>query len=130
MPRGNTATINVAAFRADWLEHVTMRDLCERYSVSRDQVVRLRDHWSLPKRHDRRLRRKPERLPHPSDEEIEASKASLSLAPMIAARATCVSVTWTDAVRADRQVTKPTMFSMVRVEITQEIRDEVESWDE
>ena len=130
MPRGNTATISVASFRLDWLEHVTMRDLCERYSVSRDQVVRLRDYWSLPKRHDRRLRRKPERLPPPSPEEIAASEEGLALAPMIAARVTCVQISWTEATRHERQVTKPTMFSLSRIELSDEARDELESRDD
>lgn len=130
MPRGNTATICVATFRADWMAHVTMRDLCERYTVSRDQVVRLRDYWQLPKRHDRKLRRKPERLPPPTPDEIAASESSLGLAPMIAARVTCVQISWTEATRHDRQVTKPTMFSLTKIELTDEARDEMESWDD
>jgi hypothetical protein len=130
MPRGNTATIVVTAFHADWMAHVTMRDLCDRHSVSRDQVVRLRDYWHLPKRHDRKLRKKPERLAAPTPEEIAASEQSLSLAPMIAARVTCVQISWTEATRHERQVTKPTMFSLTRIELTNEARDAMESWDD
>lgn len=126
MPRGNTAAISFVAFRADWHEHMTMRDLCDRYSVSRDQVVRLRDYWGLPKRHDRRLRKKPERLPPPSPEEIEASRSSLAFAPAIAARVTCVQVKWTQAQWEERQVQKPQMFSLRRVELSNELREEVD----
>jgi hypothetical protein len=58
---GSTATISIAAFRADWMTHMPMRALCERYTITRDQVVRLRDVWHLPLRNDRRLRFKPKR---------------------------------------------------------------------
>lgn len=130
MPRGNTATISITAFRADWMAHVTMRDLCDRHSVSRDQVVRLRDYWNLPKRHDRKLRKKPERLPPPTPEEIAASESSLRLAPMIAARVTCVTISWSEAMWAERQVTKPTAFNLTKINLTDEARDEMESWDD
>lgn len=130
MPRGNTATISVAVFRADWMAHLTMRDLCDRHSVSRDQVVRLRDYWALPKRHDRRLRRKPDCLPPPTPEEIAASENNLSLAPMIAARVTCVQISWTEATRAERLVSKPPLFTVAKVELTDEARAAMDSWDE
>lgn len=58
---GVTATISVTAFRADWMTHMPMRALCDRYTITRDQVVRLRDVWNLPLRNDRRLRFKPKR---------------------------------------------------------------------
>jgi hypothetical protein len=70
---GNTATISVTAFRADWITHMPMRALCERYTITRDQVVRLRDVWHLPLRNDRRLRFKPKRseIRDPTPREIE-----------------------------------------------------------
>jgi len=126
VPRGDTAAICVAAFRTDWLAHVPMRDLCDRYSVSRDQVVRLRDYWSLPKRHDRSLRRVPDRMPEPDAAEIAASEASLSLAPAIAVRVTCVQISWSDAVRAERQVTRATPFTLRQVDVPDVLRDDID----
>lgn len=70
---GSTATISVEQFRADWCDHTPIVQLCEMYSITKDQVIRLRDAWSLPKRHDRRLRSKPERQRDPTPEQIEAA---------------------------------------------------------
>lgn len=57
MRRGNTATISIQQFRADWDLGIPIADLCSNYTISRDQVIRLRDVWSLPLRHDRRARK-------------------------------------------------------------------------
>jgi hypothetical protein len=70
---GNTATISISRFRADWLDHTPIGQLCERYSVTKDQVIRLRDVWALPLRNDRRLRAKPKRQRDPTPTEIEAA---------------------------------------------------------
>ncbi len=60
---GNTATIDVVAFRADWASGLPIVRLCERYTITKDQFVRLRDVWELPHRDDRsnRHRGRPER---------------------------------------------------------------------
>jgi hypothetical protein len=123
MAAGNTATIAVTAFRAQWVAHVPIRSLCQNFSVTRDQVTRLKFVWHLPPRHDRRLRAKPERQAPPTPEEVEASKASLSLSPAIAARVTCVQATWDDRTRAERSVVKPPVFQMRPVQIPDEARD-------
>jgi hypothetical protein len=70
---GNTATISVDQFRADWLDHTPIGQLCERYTITKDQVIRLRDVWALPLRNDRRLRSKPKRQRDPTPAEIEAA---------------------------------------------------------
>jgi len=126
MPRGNTSAICVAAFRVDWMAHVTMRDLCDRYSVSRDQVVRLRDYWHLPKRHDRSLRQIPAGLPEPDAAEEAASQSSLALAPAVAIRVTCVQAWWSDAVRTERHVRKSTPFTLRQFETPPGLEDEPE----
>jgi hypothetical protein len=70
---GVTATISVTAFRADWNTHMPIAALCQRWTISKDQVLRLRDVWQLPLRNDRRLRFKPKRSDSrdPSPREIE-----------------------------------------------------------
>jgi hypothetical protein len=75
--RGNTATISLTAFRADWMTHMPMRALCDRYTISRDQVIRLKHVWELPPRHDRRLRAKPVRQRDPTPTEIRAACTAL-----------------------------------------------------
>lgn len=90
---GTTATISVEQFRADWCDHTPIVQLCEMYSITKDQVIRLRDAWSLPKRHDRRLRSKPERQRDPTPEQIEAACLR-------------IQATWDDRTREARAVYK------------------------
>lgn len=101
MAAGITATISVEQFRADWCDHTPIVQLCEMYSITKDQVIRLRDCWGLPKRHDRRLRSKPERQRDPTPEQIEAA---------------CIRIqaTWDDRTRELRAVQK-TQHVTVRV---------------
>lgn len=71
MPRGNTAAIDVQVLRLQWDSHSSMAAICSFWTVSRDQLIRLRDVLPLPKRHDRRLRFKPaSRLKDPTPREI------------------------------------------------------------
>lgn len=83
---GNTAVISVMQFTADWAAHVPISALCERYTVTKDQVLRLKVVWQLPPRHDRKLRAKPKWAPRPTREEDEASGDSCDLAPEVAKR--------------------------------------------
>ena len=103
---GNTATIDVAVLRIQWDSQIPMAAICTHWTISKDQLVRLRDVLPLPKRMDRSLRYKPPRDPGPDDAEELASRSSLSLAPQIAARVTCVQVTWSEETRLARTVTK------------------------
>lgn len=90
---GVTATISIAQFREDWADHLPIVQLCERYSITKDQVIRLRDAWSLPKRHDRRLRMKPKRQRDPTPIEIESACLR-------------IQATWDDRTREARAVYK------------------------
>lgn len=111
--RGQTATISLTAFRADWLTHMPMRLLCQRWTITRDQVIRLKHVWSLPPRHDRRLRQKPARQRDPTTTEIQQA---------------CLRIqsTWTDEVREDRRVTKTSHVSLMRIPLEGEARNFVE----
>ena len=108
--RGNTTAIDVQMLRMQWSSHSSMASICMFWTVSRDQLIRLRDVYQLPKRHDRRARKKPEREPEPSRAEQRASKATLNLAPKVAKRAAMVQATWSDATRQARHWHKPTLF--------------------
>ena len=111
--RGITSTISVAAFHADWMTHMPMRALCERWTISRDQVIRLAVVWELPRRHDRKLRSKPVRQRDPTTTEIQQA---------------CIRIqaTWSDDVREDRRVTKSQPFSLKRIPLDSDARSHVE----
>jgi hypothetical protein len=122
---GNTNTIEFRTLRIQWAQHLPMAAICDYWTISRDQLIRLRDVLPLAKRHDRKLRYKPlDNWRDPTDPaELEASEGSLALAPAIAERATCVSAYWDDATRAARQVTKPKAFSLSALEMPEELAD-------
>lgn len=113
MARGVTATISITAFRADWLTHMPMRALCDRYTITRDQVIRLKHVWSLPPRHDRRLRAKPARQPDPTPREIAQACRE-------------IQATWSAEVREERCVYKRAPVSLMRIEMTDEARQALE----
>lgn len=58
-------------FSRDWADNLTIQEICEKHSLTKDQVIRLRDVFGCPKRMNRKLRRKPERSADPSPEYIE-----------------------------------------------------------
>ena len=109
--RGVTATISLAAFRADWMTHMPMRALCERWTISRDQVIRLAVVWQLPRRHDRKLRAKPVRQRDPTTTEIQQA-------------CMLIQATWSDDVREDRRVTKSQAVSLKRIQLDSETREQ------
>lgn len=104
MPRGNTATITVATFKADWAAGLPIAVLCSSYSISRDQVIRLRDLWSLPLRNDRKHRyRQPGADRDPTPEEIRE-------------RCLEIQATWSDRTRQDRHWRKPQDWAVPMIE--------------
>jgi hypothetical protein len=111
--RGITSTISVAAFHADWMTHMPMRALCERWTISRDQVIRLAVVWELPRRHDRKLRAKPVRQRDPTTTEIQQA---------------CIRIqaTWSKDVEEDRRVEKSQAFSMKRIPLDSATRSHVD----
>jgi hypothetical protein len=106
MAAGNTATISVEAFRADWLDHTPIVQLCSMYSITKDQVIRLRVTWNLPARHDRKLRAKPRRQRDPTQLEIE--NACLR-----------IQATWDERTREMRAVQKTPGVSLRRISLHQ-----------
>lgn len=122
---GNTATIELSTLRVQWDSYLPMAAICQHWTITIDQLVRLRDIWGLPPRNDRRRRYKPgraDKFPEPDAAELAASEDSLDLAPQVAARVTCVQVKWTAEIREERQVQKPTAFSLAKVEVPDELR--------
>lgn len=113
---GVTATISMVAFRADWNTHMPISALCDRWTITKDQVLRLRDVWHLPLRNDRRLRYKPKRSEYrdPTTAEIKA-----------ACRA--IQARWDDRTRDERAVTKTQRVTLRHVEMTPEAWEAFES---
>jgi hypothetical protein len=114
--RGNTATISLTAFRADWMTHIPMRALCERWTISRDQVIRLAEVWELPRRHDRKLRARQVRQRDPTPREI----ARLSRE---------IQATWSEDTREDRKVTKTQHVTLHRLELSDDPSHRTADWD-
>jgi hypothetical protein len=110
---GNTATIDLDTLRMQWNADVPMVAICTHWTITKDQLIRLRDVLPLEKRHDRSRRFKPRHDRGPSPEEEEASRSSLALAPEIAARTTCVQVMWSHETRMARQ-TAETSHGLLR----------------
>jgi hypothetical protein len=104
MAAGNTATISVERFRADWLDHTPIVQLCEQYSITKDQVIRLRDVWALPLRHDRKLRSKPKRQRDPTQSEIELACLR-------------IQATWDERTRELRAVAKTSHVTLRQVSL-------------
>ena len=73
MRQSITATISIEQFRADWLDYTPISVLCERYAITKDQLIRLRETWELPPRLDCSRRHKPERSRDPTPAEIAAA---------------------------------------------------------
>lgn len=70
------STIQISQFRADWSEGLLIADICQRHTLSRDQVIRLRVSLELPPRMDRG-RRHRERQETPTQEEIAQRAAEI-----------------------------------------------------
>lgn len=62
-------TVQVSLFKTDWLEGLMISEICQRHTLSRDQVVRLRVNLQLPPRMDRGRRRASNRET-PTQQEI------------------------------------------------------------
>lgn len=98
---GSTATINVEAFRDQWDAGVPMAVLCVNWTITKDQLIRLKSVWSLPLRHDRARKRSD--VERPSAAEERASRKSLALAPAVEERAAAVRRLWTLEVEHSRR---------------------------
>jgi hypothetical protein len=126
---GKTATIDATTLRVLWDSYLPMGAICQHFTITVHQLVRLRVAWELPPRNDRKRRYKPsrdERLLDPDADELAASEASLDLAPMVAERVTVVHATWTPADWAERQAVKPEPFRLARFATPDEARDLVD----
>jgi hypothetical protein len=130
---GDTSRIDAATLRLQWDSYLPMGVICQYWTVTVHQLVRLRVAWELPPRNDRKLRYKPsrdERLLDPDADELAASESSLDLAPMVAERVTVVQATWSPTDWAERQAVKAEPFRLARFATPDEARDLVDEASE
>ncbi len=99
---GDTAAVNVQTLRVQWDSHSSMAAICTHWTITRDQLIRLRDVLPLPKRHDRALRYKPKRSEQrdPTEDEIWNQLVFK------------IQATWDEATELQRRVTKPRVFEL------------------
>ena len=116
---GVTATISIQAFAADWATHMPIADLCTRFTITKDQVLRLRDVWNLPLRNDRRLRFKPAKGESRDPTPGEIRKACLE-----------IQRRWDERTRGERQVFKARQFVLKRIELTDDVREALEGFSD
>jgi hypothetical protein len=69
--------VQIEVFKSDWLGGLMIADICQRHTLSRDQVVRLRVSLELPARMDRGNRRTRGEHETPTKEEIEQRAAAI-----------------------------------------------------
>lgn len=96
---GQTSTIDFATLRIQWASHSAMASICSYWSITKDQLIRLKTVAGLPARNDRSLRFKP-RGPRkdPTEDEIW-NKLVFQ-----------VQANWDEATEMARRVNKPVTF--------------------
>lgn len=116
---GNTSTINFKTLRVQWDSHSSMAAICSYWTITRDQLVRLRDVLPLAKRHDRALRFKPKRVGRvdPTEDEIWNQ---------IVFR---IQAGWDEATELSRRVTKPQAVDLRIVPLDDETQRHIDDWN-
>lgn len=117
---GITATISLDSFRMDWCSHLPMRALAQRYTITRDQVVRLAVVWNLPRRHDRRLRNRGGNGIDPTPYEIWGPGGLTSQ----------IQASWNEFQREQRRVTKTAGYQLPIVETPDDVRHFLDDWND
>lgn len=114
---GNTATINFATLKVQWDSHSAMASICSYWTITKDQLIRLKGVVPLAPRHDRRYRFKPKRseIRDPTPREIEQSKRE-------------IQAQWDERIREERRVQKTQHVSLMRIEMTPEARSAFEEF--
>jgi len=112
---GNTATIDFTTLRIQWDSHRIMASICSHWSITKDQLIRLKAVVPLPPRHDRRLRFKPKRSEYrdPTPREIEQACKE-------------IRARWDAATENARRVMKFQSFAVREIQTPDDLRPFVE----
>ena len=116
---GNTATIDFATLRIQWDSHSAMAAICSYWTITKDQLIRLKSVVPLTPRHDRRFRFKPKRseMRDPTPREIEQAKRE-------------IQARWDEATREARCVIKSRPITLAPIELSDEARAAMEWVDD
>jgi hypothetical protein len=74
---GRRPEANETLFRVDWHGGLLIAEICQRHTLTKDQVVRLRVSLKLPPRTDRAARRRVGAVPVPDEAEIARRAAEV-----------------------------------------------------
>ena len=98
---GNTTKIDFATLKLQWDSHSAMAAICTHWSITKDQLIRLKAVVPLEPRHDRRFRFKPKRSEYrdPTPQEIIQRSAE-------------IRSRWDDRTEHDRRVVKLTPYRL------------------
>jgi hypothetical protein len=130
---GNTNRIDQATLRLQWSSYVPIAAICQYWTVTSHQLVRLRVVLGLEPRNDRKRRYKPsrsERMLDPDAAELEASESTLDLAPRVAERVTVIHAWWTPRDWEERKAVRDNAMSLAAVPVPEEARNYVDDHNE
>lgn len=108
---GNTATIEFQTLRLQWASHSSMAAICSFWTITKDQLIRLKGVADLPPRHDRRFRFKPPRSAYRDPTPREIAQACRE-----------IQARWDARTKEERAVVKTQHVSLRRIEMTDEAR--------
>jgi hypothetical protein len=74
---GSTTSVQISLFRADWSNGFLISEICQRHTLTKDQVVRLRVGLELPPRLDRAARLRRHTPPPPTPDQIKERAAAI-----------------------------------------------------
>jgi hypothetical protein len=109
---GNTATIDFSTLRVQWDSHSSMASICSYWTITKDQLIRLKTVVPLAPRHDRRFRFKPKRSEYRDPTTREIKQACKE-----------IQAKWDARTREERAVIKTQHVSLRRIEMTDEARE-------
>ena len=112
---GKTATIDLNLLRIQWDSHSAMVAICTHWTITKDQLIRLKSVVPLTPRHDRRFRFKPKRSEQRDPTPAEIRAATLR-----------IRATWDDATEQERRVVKTQFFQMRAYSLPVELQDSPE----
>lgn len=114
---GNTARIDFATLRVQWDSHSAMAAICSYWTITKDQLIRLKAVVPLAPRHDRRFRFKPARSEYrdPSPREIRQACKE-------------IQARWDARTWEERAVMKTQHVTLTRIEMTDEARAALEGF--
>lgn len=101
---GNIKGVDPLTLKGQWESTARLSSICSHWTISKDQLIRLRIAVGLPPRRD--CARGAVGAPEPDAAEIAASENSLDLAPLVAAAVTAAQANWTCRVQSERCVHK------------------------